>query len=69
MLYPGIQRVIQSAGRVIRSSEDRGVVVLVGKRFSQNPLLNSLPEHWYKHVPEELVCDDLPSMLRAFWND
>ena len=32
-LFPGMNRVIQSAGRVIRSESDNGVIVLIGRRF------------------------------------
>ena len=55
MLYPGLQRVIQSAGRVIRTPEDKGVIVLIGRRFAQPELAHSLPEHWYRYSPEELI--------------
>ncbi|MCH8842206.1 MAG: DEAD/DEAH box helicase, partial [SAR324 cluster bacterium] len=36
-IYPGMQRVVQAAGRVIRSGQDRGVIVLLGRRFAQAP--------------------------------
>ena len=67
MLYPGMQRVIQSAGRVIRSAEDRGVIVLVGKRFAQPELAACLPEHWYRFDSRELVSQDLTQDLSEFW--
>lgn len=67
MLYPGLQRVIQAAGRVIRSPDDRGVIVLIGRRFATPEILASLPEHWYRHQPEELLAADLPAELEAFW--
>jgi len=67
MLYPGLQRVIQSAGRVIRTPEDRGVIVLVGQRFAGHELLSCLPEHWYAHAPEEMIAEDLEQRLARFW--
>ncbi len=67
MLYPGMQRVIQSAGRVIRGPDDQGVIVLVGRRFAEPELAACLPEHWYRYSPAELVTDDLRSDLTAFW--
>ena len=45
-LYPGIQKVVQAAGRVIRTSEDRGVVYLIDDRFSQPDVQALLPKWW-----------------------
>lgn len=67
MLYPGMQRVIQAAGRVIRSAEDRGVIVLLGERLAEPAYLACLPEHWYRYRPEELVVDDPVAAVREFW--
>jgi DNA excision repair protein ERCC-2 len=45
-LLPGMTRVVQAAGRVIRTERDRGVVVLVGQRFVQNDYRAFFPPHW-----------------------
>ncbi len=45
-LYPGVQKVIQAAGRVIRSSDDRGVVHLIDDRFGQPKVRQLLPKWW-----------------------
>lgn len=45
-IQPGMTRVVQAAGRVIRRPEDRGAVVLVCRRFLQNELQAYLPEAW-----------------------
>ena len=45
-LYPGIQRVIQAAGRVIRSEHDRGVVYLLDDRFGREDIRRLLPRWW-----------------------
>ncbi|MEO6422784.1 MAG: ATP-dependent DNA helicase [Candidatus Nitrotoga sp.] len=45
-LYPGIQKVVQAAGRVIRTTSDRGVVLLVDDRFSRKDVLQLLPSWW-----------------------
>ncbi len=42
----GMTRVVQAAGRVVRSAEERGAVVLVCRRFLQNELQTYLPEEW-----------------------
>ncbi len=44
---PGINRVIQAAGRLIRNSEQKANLVLVGERFTKTPYINHLPEHWF----------------------
>jgi Rad3-related DNA helicase len=45
-LYPGLQKVVQAAGRVIRSTEDRGVVHLIDDRFARREVLALLPGWW-----------------------
>lgn len=45
-LYPGIQKVVQAAGRVIRTTEDRGVVYLIDDRFAQPDVQALLPRWW-----------------------
>jgi len=45
-LLPGLTRVVQAAGRVIRSPDDRGVVVLVGQRFLQREVQAFFPADW-----------------------
>ena len=44
--YPGMNRVLQAAGRVIRSPEDRGVVLLVDRRFGWTNYRRLFPPHW-----------------------
>lgn len=45
-LYPGINRVLQAAGRVIRSETDRGVVLLIDRRFGSYKYRSLLPSTW-----------------------
>ncbi len=45
-LYPGLQRVVQAAGRIIRSTSDRGVLDLVDDRFAQPEIRACLPRWW-----------------------
>ena len=64
--YPGMNRVLQAAGRVIRRPEDYGVVVLIDDRYAAEPYLHLYPEHWELLSPVE----DAPSLyeyLAAFW--
>ncbi len=45
-LYPGLQKVVQAAGRVIRTTEDRGVVHLIDDRFARPEVQRLLPSWW-----------------------
>ncbi|KAB0494271.1 ATP-dependent DNA helicase [Pseudomonas vancouverensis] len=45
-LYPGVQKVVQAAGRVIRTQEDRGVVMLIDDRFGESKVKQLLPRWW-----------------------
>lgn len=45
-LYPGVQKVVQAAGRVIRGQDDRGVVVLIDDRFGQAKVQQLFPRWW-----------------------
>jgi DNA excision repair protein ERCC-2 len=64
--YPGIIRVLQAAGRVIRSETDRGVVFLIDERFARPPYRYLLPSEWLPApVRNSLQVEDV---LNAFWN-
>ncbi|MGD8176686.1 ATP-dependent DNA helicase [Marinimicrobium sp. ARAG 43.8] len=45
-LYPGLRKVVQAAGRVIRSEQDSGVVYLIDDRFCRNEVQRLLPDWW-----------------------
>ncbi|MEX6504172.1 helicase C-terminal domain-containing protein [Pseudomonas zhanjiangensis] len=45
-LFPGLQKVVQAAGRVIRTQNDRGVVYLIDDRFNQPAVRRLLPSWW-----------------------
>lgn len=45
-LYPGVQKVVQAAGRVIRTQQDQGVVMLIDDRFAQGKVMQLLPRWW-----------------------
>ena len=55
-LQPGMTRVIQAAGRLIRSETDRGVIALICQRFLQEPYASHLPRDWYDQSPLELIA-------------
>ncbi|NLN05095.1 MAG: ATP-dependent DNA helicase, partial [Clostridiaceae bacterium] len=43
-VYPGINKVLQAAGRVIRTETDKGFILLLDERFNKNPYISLLPE-------------------------
>ena len=67
-IYPGMNRVLQAAGRVIRREEDRGVIVLIDDRFDDPIYKKSLPSLWrgIKFIPEP---KELKETLEEFWRD
>ncbi|MFF7708929.1 helicase C-terminal domain-containing protein [Pseudomonas sp. NPDC007930] len=59
-LYPGLHKVVQAAGRVIRSETDRGVVVLIDDRFAEPRVQALLPRWWPAPQPCPVVPPGLP---------
>lgn len=50
-LIPGLQKVAQAAGRVIRTPEDEGVIWLIDDRFLRPPVRKLLPGWWFQEQP------------------
>jgi DNA excision repair protein ERCC-2 len=63
--YPGINRVLQTAGRLIRSDTDRGILCLVDNRFNEHRYQRLLPEHW--NVEGVKSPAHLNRAVRDFW--
>lgn len=66
-LIPGMTRVVQSAGRVIRSETDIGVIALLCRRFTQESYTRYFPADWYEESPRELVSRKAASEIRTFF--
>ncbi len=66
-LFPGMNRVLQAAGRVIRSEKDRGIVLLVDRRFGETRYLRLFPPHWSVR-PGMNRPDQIASAAREFWD-
>ena len=64
--YPGMNKVLQAAGRVIRSDSDRGVVMLLDDRFAAPSYRRLFPAHW-----AQARCifseEELEAQLADFW--
>jgi DNA excision repair protein ERCC-2 len=61
-LYPGIQKVVQAAGRVIRTPEDRGVLYLLDERFAASDIRELLPAWWRVGVVPYFGKDGAPGL-------
>src|SRR4029077_9572218 len=66
-LQPGMTRVVQAAGRLIRSENDRGVIALVCARFLEEPYASRLPRDWYDETPRELATKHPADEIREFF--
>ena len=64
--YPGMNKVLQAAGRVIRTAEDKGVVLLLDERFLQRGYRQLFPVEWADYQ----VCteESLGQRLKGFWD-
>jgi DNA excision repair protein ERCC-2 len=66
-LQPGMTRVVQAAGRLIRGETDRGVIALLCARFLEEPYVRWLPEDWFTKTPFELTSADPAGEIRKFF--
>jgi Rad3-related DNA helicases len=64
-LYPGMNKVLQAAGRVIRSEEDTGVILLLDERFKEMRYQEIFPREWENK--EECQLESVQGKVEAFW--
>lgn len=64
--YPGMNKVLQAAGRVIRTMEDVGLVVLLDERFLQNSYRKMFPREWERF--ETVSVDTVAKRVERFWD-
>ena len=64
-LYPGMNKVLQAAGRVIRTEEDRGVITLLDERFLTRKYRETFPREW----SDVSVCNlnQIEEQIKKFW--
>lgn len=65
--YPAMAKAIQSAGRVIRTENDKGIIVLMDSRFLDQSYSKSMPADWFEATPRELVSTQILKDLETFW--
>jgi DNA excision repair protein ERCC-2 len=66
--YPAMAKAVQSAGRVIRSETDKGIVVLMDNRFLQQSYTKSMPKDWFDIDAKELVSTGILKEVSEFWS-
>jgi len=65
--YPGFNKVLQGVGRLIRSSSDIGVAVIIDSRITSDEYLNLLPYHWKNYHCAKNIYE-LDQTVSWFWN-
>lgn len=66
-LYPGINKVFQAGGRVIRTIEDKGAILLLDERFLGRQYRELFPREW---LPYEIVdANEMTGVLSRFWQE
>lgn len=65
--YPGMNKVLQAAGRVIRTSEDIGIIALLDERFLEFPYKRMFPREWNQY--SQVSVADISKMVEKFWNE
>ena len=66
--YPGMNNVLQAAGRVIRREGDRGVVVLADDRYASPKYRELFPSHW-QGIKYAGNASSLAEIIRRFWEN
>ena len=66
--YPGLNKVIQAVGRVIRTETDRGIAILLDDRFTTRKYLGLYPKNW-NHLEVMNDIEEMKKMIKDFWED
>ena len=65
--YPSMNKVLQAAGRVIRTDKDKGAILLLDERFLQKGYQELFPREWY---PYNIVTRNyMGTCINNFWKD
>jgi DNA excision repair protein ERCC-2 len=64
--FPGMNRVMQAVGRVIRSEKDRGIALLIDDRYLETRYRTMFKAEW-AHYEAVITPDDLQALLDNFW--
>ena len=67
-VYPGIIKVLQAAGRCIRTEKDKGVVLLLDDRYFTNKYKRLLPREWFLNILVESE-EGIKNTCKNFWKE
>ncbi|WP_289681744.1 ATP-dependent DNA helicase [Romboutsia ilealis] len=67
-VYPGMIKVLQAAGRCIRTDDDKGVILLLDNRYSQRRYQSLFPYEWYPNFRVR-KSDDVKTLCEKFWRN
>ena len=65
--YPGMNKVLQAAGRVIRTAEDVGIIALLDERFLQPAYRRLFPREWERF--ETVTVNEVAKRVERFWDE
>lgn len=65
-LYPGMNKVQQAAGRVIRTMEDKGIILLLDDRFTTRQVVETFPAEWADY--EIVSLQNVEEHIHAIWS-
>lgn len=63
--YPGMNKVMQAAGRVIRTMEDRGCILLMDERFENREYQELFPREWFPYY--KVGLEGMGELMEKFW--
>ena len=66
--YPAMAKAVQAAGRVIRTEEDKGIIVLLDNRFVAPEYVKCMPAGWFDENVFELVSSEILKDVEEFWD-
>ncbi|WP_461207005.1 ATP-dependent DNA helicase [Clostridium sp. DL1XJH146] len=65
-IYPGMNKVMQAVGRIIRTEKDKGVALLIDTRFTSSRYLKLFPYEW-QHLKRIQNTNEMSNYLEEFW--
>ena len=65
--YPGMNKVLQADGRVIRTAQDVGIIALLDERFLTNSYLRMFPREWKAY--ERVSLEQIEKRVERFWDE
>ena len=65
--YPGMGKVLQAAGRVIRTEEDKGLILLIDERYRSSSYQKLLPDDWFPI--RRVDAANMTDIIKEFWRE